>query len=1133
MQAQHITPYLAANTHVWMITAGWPCQDYSPAGKGLQGARAALLTDVLRVLQCVQQHAPMKPTAYILENVAMQRNFRHRQIKYPVWEGLQQTLGTPVTFDAARAGSYAHRLRNYWTNLADPQLLQATLDHLACPHEFVLDEILGHRRYTLDTKPGEKSVSGYTVNQPGKPRVTFPTLMSYPFSRAFKPGHKGSIYDAQSRLFDEPSAEEREVIMGFEPSSTAAPELTEQDRRSLLGQSIDLNALLALWHASQQLVVESCEESKLSPEPQKLVSHMKPSQLSDFDHAAFLPVLPVQPEPLADIWEDQETLAFLQQQTLPHNNVAAARVRKRALLFRWFNNRLFKVVHNKDSGNPEYRIVPEPKDREHLVMTMHKDLGHVGEKRTIAAMAQIYWWYGMTLDVRRLVSTCSFCDRVHASPPAEQQEMQTESHHDYGLFYRWGLDYVGELPPSAQGNKYALIFIDYYSKWIEAFPVPTADAITTVRIVLLNLIARYGTPAEIICDNGAPFLKEFVQFCKARHIRQRFITPGLPRSNGLAERAVQTVKHALQKHAAEQHSASTWDAEGLASILLGYRVTPQASTGLSPAQILFAQNPAINADHYASKQPPIDYLNDNASQIAEQLLARAHIAEHYGAQVATNLKLAHERNAVRFKHVRSGIYIPRVYTYKPGDYVFILNPEDRIPGGAMGICARPEILRVIQVKSTGVLILENQAGNKIESHKEKVVPCTLTNVEGTTHPGLIKPRADLACTHCGDHRRAAVMLLCDNCDAPYHTYCLNPPLDIVPEGNWICPECVTAGVSLAQVAARQAKCIQTPESRPALELPSPKTRRKAQKLAETWHGKVVTRDEVNYGRVVFQGPTGTKWFKIHWNNGQVTEHTTRILPHLGIVPEDQAPPDVMHAPEPIRILALDDACKVNWSIRSPEDVQQRMEHLMPGSGDAAYDIFRSLSRRARMAMTHQSHPNIVQSLIAVLHLPPSTILDPWAGNHAVGKGLVRAFPSILKPNSTGPRLVLNDRWGKASLQLEPLEPHLYTKVARASKLNIVISVPPPSLLDIAIVTALEFVDTCVCVYVPEVWLSQCTHARMAFLDAHCHAGTCLQIASTADPFHCWLCIFASHDVLASVLKPGHALVDHRVTVSLP
>lgn len=34
------------------------------------------------------------------------------------------------------------------------------------------------------------------------------------------------------------------------------------------------------------------------------------------------------------------------------------------------------------------------------------------------------------------------------------------------------------------------------------------------------------------------------------------------------------------------------------------------------------------------------------------------------------------------------------------------------------------------------------------------------------------------------------MLLCDGCDKGYHTYCVDPPIEEVPEGDWFCPECV-------------------------------------------------------------------------------------------------------------------------------------------------------------------------------------------------------------------------------------------------------------------------------------------------------------------------------------------------------
>jgi hypothetical protein len=36
----------------------------------------------------------------------------------------------------------------------------------------------------------------------------------------------------------------------------------------------------------------------------------------------------------------------------------------------------------------------------------------------------------------------------------------------------------------------------------------------------------------------------------------------------------------------------------------------------------------------------------------------------------------------------------------------------------------------------------------------------------------------------------AFILLCDGCDASYHTYCLYPPLPEIPKGDWCCPKCV-------------------------------------------------------------------------------------------------------------------------------------------------------------------------------------------------------------------------------------------------------------------------------------------------------------------------------------------------------
>jgi hypothetical protein len=35
-------------------------------------------------------------------------------------------------------------------------------------------------------------------------------------------------------------------------------------------------------------------------------------------------------------------------------------------------------------------------------------------------------------------------------------------------FARWGVDIVGQLPTSLRNYKYAIVVVEYFSKWIEA-----------------------------------------------------------------------------------------------------------------------------------------------------------------------------------------------------------------------------------------------------------------------------------------------------------------------------------------------------------------------------------------------------------------------------------------------------------------------------------------------------------------------------------------------------------------------------------------------------------------------------------------------------------------------------------------
>jgi site-specific DNA-cytosine methylase len=877
-----------------VVVAGWPCQDFSAAGNGMPGPRAALIHDIIRIVIGLQHVFANQPVAYMFENVVARENFNHTYVRNTVACELEALLGPPVNFDAAQAGSRACRRRSYWTNLASQPMHQQVCDAVQQLPEGSLYDIL---------RPGRHPMPMCDWDHPSHDwrgvRRIWPTLMSYHRSYNFRPGAAGCVFDEKVGDYDEPCADERELAMGYEASSTAAEGVSEHQRRQLLGQCIDVNALFTIMQAAMtlhdiDLAAVHAKEAPIHGHASKLACVMGDGRSSTTEASL----------DMSDVWHDAELLHFLQH---GHGTRVDRRILKRAKSYVWFNNRLHRAMKDAYTQQVTYRQVPKPENRDRLVLDTHVSLGHLGEKRTIAAMALTYWWYGMTVDIRRVLSGCKLCARVRASGGHQTRDMVTEPASEYGLFHRWGLDYAQDLPASQLGNRHCLIMVDYFSKWIEAIPVTSVTSAETARQFHLHVLARFGLPAEVVTDNGSSFRGAFEELCKKKFIHQRFITEDVPRSNGLAERAVQTIKAALRKHVAARHNALTWDTDGLTSILTGYRCTPQAATGHSPARILFALDPVVDAEQLYSRRGAIDYESHESSteQIAVDLLNRCQIVEDIGVSVVHNLRTAHERDCRRFKARRSGAYVPRVYHFAPGDFVFVLSQGQK-PGGTLGIQARNEVLKVVEVRPSGVLLLTNQAGRKIEKHYEHCVPCMLPNLIGDVYAGLVKPQIDLPCEVCKDHRHWETMLLCDNCDHGWHTYCLDPPLEDVPEGAWLCPECLHAGVTMDSLRAKLAAYKKDEQSRPALELPSRKRVAKARALMDMWHGAGVVhtrQGRQRFGRVVFQGILSKKWFQIYWQDGTSSEHSTQILRNLAVVDDAELPDDVPPRPPATIVMA--------------------------------------------------------------------------------------------------------------------------------------------------------------------------------------------------------------------------------------
>ncbi|XP_062500546.1 uncharacterized protein K02A2.6-like [Corticium candelabrum] len=98
---------------------------------------------------------------------------------------------------------------------------------------------------------------------------------------------------------------------------------------------------------------------------------------------------------------------------------------------------------------------------------------------------------------------------------------------------------------------------------------------------LREIFAKNGLPEQIVFNNGPQFTaSEFENFCKSNGIKHMKSPPYHPATNGQAERFVQTLKMKMKSLKQEKEFKHK-----LATVLLWYRSTPHATTGVSPSEL--------------------------------------------------------------------------------------------------------------------------------------------------------------------------------------------------------------------------------------------------------------------------------------------------------------------------------------------------------------------------------------------------------------------------------------------------------------------------------------------------------------------------------------------------------------------
>ena len=215
-----------------------------------------------------------------------------------------------------------------------------------------------------------------------------------------------------------------------------------------------------------------------------------------------------------------------------------------------------------------------------VLMALHS--AHQGTSGMQSRAQECVFWLGMSADIHKARTSCPTCSSIAPSQPHMPPIAPLVPQYPFQAIVA---DYF-----ALRSIKY-LIIVDRFSGWPHLVRAKNAgEAVGSAGLIrtLRTVFATFGVPEELSSDGGPEFTAEETKMLLKRwDIIHRLSAAYNPVSNGRAEVGVKTMKRLLEGCI---RSDGSLDTDAVVAGLLQYRNTPDPSTGLSPANILFGRN---------------------------------------------------------------------------------------------------------------------------------------------------------------------------------------------------------------------------------------------------------------------------------------------------------------------------------------------------------------------------------------------------------------------------------------------------------------------------------------------------------------------------------------------------------------
>lgn len=270
-----------------------------------------------------------------------------------------------------------------------------------------------------------------------------------------------------------------------------------------------------------------------------------------------------------------------------------------------------------------------PKSMQKSVIEQIHQKSHLGINKCINRLKDVFFWSGMSAQIKDIVSQCAICNEFRG---AQQKEPMIPHEVPTKPWEICATD-LFELDRETY-----IVIADTYSKFFEMKKIASSSSKTVINVLKENF-SRYGIPVILKSDNGPAYSSmEFKNFAKTYGFEHITSSPRYSQSMGFIEKNVQICKNLLKK--AKKSNSDPYLA------LLEFRNTPIEDIHMSPSQMLMGRRTRTQLPVNESLLKP----KHDAEKVQNALKQKQHIQKNYYDRGAKPLPKLNPGDQIRVRN---------------------------------------------------------------------------------------------------------------------------------------------------------------------------------------------------------------------------------------------------------------------------------------------------------------------------------------------------------------------------------------------------------------------------------------------------------------------------------------------------